>query len=97
MTTTFNNMAMEEETEVATYIGQKGYSIYKENMSVKDQHSLREELIVRPYVPKARPRNLKGLRFIVNLPKKLYIPRFFGLMRMVSRMSIVYLKANRLI
>lgn len=78
MKTTANNMAMEEETEVATYIGQKGYSIYKENMSVKDQHSLREELIVRPYVPKA-PVQPEGFAIYRESSKKLYIPRFFGL------------------
>jgi superfamily II DNA or RNA helicase len=74
MTTT----TMAEETDVATYMGQKGYSIYKENMCVKDQHSLREELIVRPYVPKA-PVQPEGFAIYRESPKKIYIPRFFGL------------------
>ena len=33
-----------------TYIGEKGYSIYKECISINEQHWLREELTVRPYI-----------------------------------------------
>ena len=39
--------------ECATYLGQKGYSIFKSSITVKEQQYLREELNVQPYVPKA--------------------------------------------
>ena len=69
---------MDEENDVATYLGQKGYSIYKENISVKEQHLLREELIVSPYVPKA-PVQPEGFAVYRESSKKIYIPRFFGI------------------
>ena len=41
------------EDRVGTYLGQKGYSIYKECLDMKDQQYLRDELTVGPYIPKA--------------------------------------------
>ena len=36
----------------ASYLGQKGYTIKKENMEVTDQIELRQDLMVKPFVPK---------------------------------------------
>ena len=36
-----------------TYLGQKGYSIYKKSLNVKEQVFIREELTVKPYIPKS--------------------------------------------
>ena len=69
---------MTETKEVATYLGQKGYSIYKENISIEEQNTLRDELLVRPYIPKA-PVQPEGFAIYRESPKKLYIPRFYGL------------------
>ena len=69
---------MTDENDVATYLGQKGYSIYKKNMSVKEQHSLRDDLIARPYVPKA-PVQPEGFAIYRESNQKIYIPRFFGI------------------
>ena len=33
-----------DEDEIATYSGYKGYSIYKENISVEEQQMLREKI-----------------------------------------------------
>ena len=68
---------MAEDLEIATYLGQKGYSIYKDNMSVEEQHSLRDDLFVRPYIPKS-PVQPEGFAIYRESPKKIYIPRFFG-------------------
>ena len=70
--------SMTEENKAATYLGQKGYSIYKENMSIEDQLLLRDELVVRPYVPKA-PVQPEGFAIYRESPNKIYIPRFFGI------------------
>ena len=35
-------------SEVKTYLGQKGYSIYKDKISVKEQQWIRDELMVSP-------------------------------------------------
>ena len=69
---------MADENEALTYLGQKGYSIYKEHMSIEDQHLLREELVVSPYLPKA-PVQPEGFAVYRESPKKIYIPRFFGI------------------
>lgn len=69
---------MAEENDLAMYLGQKGYSLYKKNMTVKEQHLLRDELIVRPYVPKA-PVQPEGFAIYRESPKKIYIPRFYGI------------------
>ena len=71
------NMAEETSDEVATYLGQKGYSIFKENISVEEQHWLREQLTVKPYIPKS-PVQPPAFHIYRESPKKLYIPRFFG-------------------
>ena len=67
------------DSEIATYVGYKGYSIYKENISVEEQQLLRKELNVRPFVPKSsliKPQPFPVYRESKN---KLYVPRFYGL------------------
>ena len=38
--------------EYATYLGKKGYTIFKENLEIKEQELIRKELTISPYVPK---------------------------------------------
>ena len=64
--------------EVGTYIGQKGYSIFKECISTEEQQWLREQLMVRPNIPNSpvKPPSFPVYR---ESPNKIYIPRFFGI------------------
>lgn len=62
-----------------TYIGLKGYSIKKEEISVEDQRLVRKELTVSPFVPKSSPAKPKSFSIYRESPKKLYIPRFYGI------------------
>ena len=64
--------------EVGTYLGQKGYSIYKECLSIEEQHWLREQLLVRPNIPNS-PVKAPSFPIYRESPKKIYIPRFFGI------------------
>ena len=41
------------EKEIATYLGQKGYSIKKENLEIEEQLIIRKDLMMKPYVPKS--------------------------------------------
>ena len=61
-----------------TYLGQKGYSIYKKTLSLKEQVFIRDELTVRPYIPKSpvQPNPYPIYRESTN---KFYIPRYFGI------------------
>ena len=73
-----NSNNMLENNEVATYLGQKGYSIYKENIGIDEQRWIRDELTVRPYVPKS-PVPAPSFPIYLESQNKLYIPRFFGI------------------
>ncbi len=61
-----------------TYLGQKGYSIYKNSISLKEEIFIREELMVKPYLPKS-PIQPTPFPIYRESPKKFYVPRIFGL------------------
>ncbi len=60
-----------------TYLGQKGYSIYKNSITLKEEIFIREELMVKPYLPKS-PIQPTPFPIYRESPKKFYIPRIFG-------------------
>lgn len=62
----------------STYIGEKGYTIFKECISIDDQHFIRENLTVKPYIPNSI---VKAQEFPIyrESQKKFYIPKFFGI------------------
>ena len=60
------------------YLGPKGYTIYKECLSEKDLRDLKEELNVRAYVPTS-PVQPAAFPVFREAPKKIYIPRFYGI------------------
>ena len=62
---------------MTTYLGQKGYSIYKNSISIEEQQWLRKELSVRPYIPKA-PVQPPSFPIYRESHGKIYVPRFFG-------------------
>ena len=62
----------------SNYIGKKGYSIYKENLTIKEQKYVRDELTVKPYIPKA-PVQPEPFPIYQESLKKFYIPRYFGI------------------
>lgn len=65
-------------TDTATYLGQKGYTIHKNNICVKEQQFIRDELMVKPYMPKS-PVQPPAFPVYRESSSKLYIPRFFGI------------------
>lgn len=69
---------MENNNEVGIYLGQKGYSIYKDCLSVEEQEYIRSSLTVKPFVPKSpiQPPSFPIYKESIN---KIYIPRYFGL------------------
>lgn len=62
----------------ATYLGEKGYTIYKESLSIDDQHFIRNELTVKPYIPNSI---IKAQEFPIyrESQNKFYIPKYFGI------------------
>lgn len=66
-----------QATMPSSYLGAKGYSIYKENLSIEEQQWLRSELEVRPYAPNA-PVQPDSFPVYRESGAKIYVPRFFG-------------------
>jgi superfamily II DNA or RNA helicase len=65
-------------SSVSTYLGQKGYTIYKECLDGKEQRTLRDELNVRPFIPKS-PIQPPAYPVYRESELKYYIPRYYGL------------------
>jgi superfamily II DNA or RNA helicase len=65
-------------TEIATYLGAKGYSIMKDNISVQEQELIRKELTVKGFAPKSSISQPTPFFVYRESPKKLYVPRFYG-------------------
>jgi superfamily II DNA or RNA helicase len=62
----------------STYIGAKGYTIYKECLDIAEQRLIKEELTVRPYIPKS-PIQPPAYPVYRESAGKYYLPRFYGL------------------
>lgn len=61
-----------------TYLGQKGYSILKNELTVEQQIVIREELNVGAYMPKSITPQTKFPVYRES-PQKMYIPRYYGI------------------
>lgn len=64
-------------SEEPPYIGKKGYTLYKSSLALSDLTKLRNELTVKPYVPKSMVES-KAFPLYREAPKKIYIPRHYG-------------------
>jgi len=61
-----------------TYLGQKGYSIYKDSLTLKECVFIRDELMAKPYIPKS-PVESESFPIYKESPQKFYVPRVFGI------------------
>ena len=61
-----------------TYLGKKGYTIYKSSLSIKEQNYLRNELMVKPFLPNS-PKILESYPIFRESENKFYVPRYFGI------------------
>ena len=63
---------------INTYLGNKGYTIPKNELTIKQQLAIKEMLMVKPYVPGAPVQVQKTFPVYRESEKKLYVPRYFG-------------------
>lgn len=77
MTTTTTSIKTKEE-KLNTYLGQKGYTLHKSELSVDQQTFIRRELTVRPFMP-GSPAKLPEFPVYRESKSKLYVPRYFGI------------------
>ena len=73
-----DNNKGKKDDNYSTYLGEKGYSIFKECLSVEEQHFIRTELTVKPFIPKS-PIQPNPFPIYLESPLKLYMPRYFGI------------------
>jgi superfamily II DNA or RNA helicase len=64
-------------TYVNSYLGKKGYTLLKSELTSKEQTFIREGLTVKPYLPKS-PVQPEPFILYRESPKKYYLPRYFG-------------------
>lgn len=62
-----------------TYLGPKGYSILKQSISTQEQNKIRNDLTVKPFAPPNSIQKPKPFTIYRESPKKLYVPRMYGL------------------
>jgi len=67
-----------QKENVSTYLGAKGYTIYKECLDIKEQRVIRDELNVRPYIPKS-PIQQPSYPVFRESANKFYLPRYYGI------------------
>ena len=67
-------------TALNTYLGQKGYTLLKKELTIEQQYFIRTELTVKPFTPGSPVTSVK-----VTFPayresdSKIYVPRYFGI------------------
>lgn len=64
-------------SETKTYLGQKGYTIYKNSISDSCYQTVCDELRVAPYVPKSTVK-MEKFPIFRESTQKLYVPRYYG-------------------
>lgn len=61
-----------------SYLGNKGYTILKNELTIKQLLKLKEMLMVKPYVPGAPVQVQKTFPVYRESTNKIYVPRYFG-------------------
>ena len=66
---------------LSTYLGQKGYTIPKKELSLTQLNKIKEDLTVKPYVPGAPSNNSSHTTFPAyrESPQKIYVPHYYGI------------------
>ena len=72
------NDIIEWPQNLNTYLGNKGYTILKNELSIKHQLVLKDFLMVKPYVPGSPVQVQKIFPSYRESDKKIYVPRYFG-------------------
>lgn len=60
------------------YLGPKGYTLLKKDLSLKQQNQLKEELMVKPYVHGSPVNSSTSFPAYRESSNKIYVPRYFG-------------------
>jgi superfamily II DNA or RNA helicase len=74
------NLLLNMPKTLTTYLGQKGYTISKNELNLDQQNLIRKELTVKPYTPGPTMGNAPAVTFPAYRESsgKMYVPRYFG-------------------
>lgn len=61
-----------------TYLGQKGYTINKNELSIEKQIQIRNDLTIKPFVMGSPMNDLKTFPVYRESPNKFYVPHYYG-------------------
>ena len=64
--------------EAKTYLGNRGYCIYKNSLTEKEKILIRSKLIAKPHILNS-PVDAPTFPIYLESEKKLYVPRYFGI------------------
>lgn len=64
--------------KINSYIGQKGYTILKNELTNDELNAIKKELSVKPYVPGAPVANAHTFPVYRESNNKIYVPRYYG-------------------
>lgn len=76
----------ETMTSYSTYLGQKGYTISKKDLTLAQIIEIKEELTVKPYVHGAPMNSGQQTSFAAyrESPQKIYVPHYYGVEKLGS-------------
>ena len=64
--------------DMNAYLNNRGYVIFKDELSDSKKEAIVKELMVKPYVPKSIAQ-IKAYPVYRESVKKMYLPRFYGI------------------
>ena len=71
---------MEMNKQINTYLGQKGYTILKNQLTVEQEKQIRNDLTIKPCTPGAPPTNdQKSFPAYRESGNKMYVPHYYGI------------------
>ena len=62
-----------------TYLGQKGYTISKNELSIEKQVQIRNDLTIKPFVMGSPLNDIKTFPAYRESPNKFYVPHYYGI------------------
>jgi superfamily II DNA or RNA helicase len=72
-----NQNKYQNDQGISSYLGEKGYTIYKSALPKEELNFIKNELTVRPFIPKS-PIQPPSFPIYRESNQKIYIPRYFG-------------------
>ncbi len=65
--------------DVNTYLGQKGYTIPKNELTIEQQKQIRNDLTIKPFTPGGMSNEQKSFPSYHESNNKFYVPHYYGI------------------